>query len=267
MATDATVGRERLALWLYVVLAYGLAWIPWFHSVLSGQRLQGLFSFGPLLAAFICAALLQGRRGVSELLKSMCRWRAPWAAYAFAVGLPLASLLLVIGLHVALGGSAPKAEALAKWPAALAAFPLVFVFGGPLGEEPGWRGFLLPTLMRKRGPLVAALLAGLVWAMWHLPLFVTHKMPPPAGIAMMFGSITFAWLYLYSGRSVLITMLFHAVGNTVGGSFFFGLFPREEMVKVIVLRIAVEIVVALCLAVWLQRMGRSGAPIGSGRGA
>ena len=260
MTTDKTIQRRYLVVGLYVALAYGLAWIPWCRSLLSGERLQGLFSFGPLLAAFACTVLLHGGHGALDLLKSMGRWRAPLAAYAFALGVPLASLLLVTGLHMALGGSAPQPEALAKWPAALAAFPLIFVFGGPLGEEAGWRGFLLPTLMRDRTPLVAALLTGVIWALWHLPLFLAHKMPPPAGLAMVFGSITFSWLYHYSGRSVFITMLFHAVGNTLGGQYFFGLFPRGEIGQVVVLRIAVELAIALSLAVLLHRMGRTGAP-------
>lgn len=260
MATERTTRRQYLVVGLYVALAYGLAWIPWFRSLLNEERLQGLFSFGPLLAALACTLLLRGGHGVLDLLKSMGRWRAPLGAYAFALGVPLALLLLVTGLHMVWGGSAPQPEALAKWPAALAAFPLIFIFGGPLGEEAGWRGFLLPTMMRSRTPLVAALLTGVIWAFWHLPLFLTHKMPPPAGIAIAFGSVTFSWLYLYSGRSVLITMLFHAVGNTIGGQYFFGLFPRQEIVQVVVLRIAVELAFALVLAMLLHRPGRTGAP-------
>lgn len=255
MASEKTMRQRYLVVGLFVVLAYGLAWIPWCRSLHDGGPFQGLFSFGPLLAALACAVLLRGRHGALDLLKSMGRWHAPLGAYAFALGVPFASLLLVTGLHMALGGSAPQPEALAKWPAALAAFPLIFIFGGPLGEEAGWRGYLLPALMRDRTPLLAALLTGVIWALWHLPLFLAHKMPPPAGIAMVFGSITFAWLYLYSGRSVLITMLFHAVGNTIGGQYFFGLFPRGEIVQVVVLRIAVEIALALSLAMLLRRPG------------
>jgi hypothetical protein len=85
-----------------------------------------------------------------------------------------------------------------------------------------------------------------------------HKMPTPAGIAMVFGSITLSWLCLYSGRSVRITMLFHAVGNTIGGQYFFELFPRGEIVQVVALRIAVELAIALLLANLLRRVGWAG---------
>jgi uncharacterized protein len=49
----------------------------------------------------------------------------------------------------------------------------VFLLGGPLGEEPGWRGFVLPRLQPRFGPLGGTLLLGFLWGCWHLPEFLT----------------------------------------------------------------------------------------------
>jgi hypothetical protein len=56
----------------------------------------------------------------------------------------------------------------------------IFVFGlfqGPLAEELGWRGFLLPRFLNKYSPLLASVIAGLVWAAWHSEVFFS---PLPA---------------------------------------------------------------------------------------
>jgi membrane protease YdiL (CAAX protease family) len=58
------------------------------------------------------------------------------------------------------------------WPTLALVFAVRFVnpLDGPLGEEPGWRGYALPQLQTGRAPLGAALILGLFVALWHLPL-------------------------------------------------------------------------------------------------
>jgi membrane protease YdiL (CAAX protease family) len=92
--------------------------------------------------------------------------------YLFAlIGIPLIVVLSVIVLPGALAsfqGLAP----LDPLPL-LALFVYIFFLGGPVGEELGWRGFALPRLQSLHGPLVGSLILGVLWGLWHLPLFWT----------------------------------------------------------------------------------------------
>jgi membrane protease YdiL (CAAX protease family) len=61
---------------------------------------------------------------------------------------------------------------------ALTSYLILFIYpaliiGGPLGEEPGWRGFALPRLQRRYGPLVGTLILSPLWAFWHVPIWLT----------------------------------------------------------------------------------------------
>jgi hypothetical protein len=246
----------------FAVLAYAISWSPWFVSIATGQHFGGIFPFGPMIAAFTVAGVAGGRSEVARLGTRLVRWRMPVIWWLAAILIALAPLV-VTGVGVSLlGGAAPDPVLLAKWPSVLATFPMVLILGGPLGEEIGWRGFGVSTLVGQgRRPLAAALIIGLIWAGWHLPLFLTHKMPPAAAIVMVFGAVTMAWLYLNCGESALLLTAFHAIGNTLGGPWFFSLFAREDIMKVILLRIAVEMAIAAAVMVFAgKELGRRPAP-------
>ncbi|WP_243788335.1 CPBP family intramembrane glutamic endopeptidase [Saccharopolyspora gloriosae] len=95
-----------------------------------------------------------------------------------------------------------------------------------LGEELGWRGWLLPKLM-PLGALPALLIMGVIWGCWHAPLILLGYNYPDApgwlGVAAMIGmcvliGAVFGWLRLRSG-SVWPAALAHAAFNAAGGSY------------------------------------------------
>lgn len=82
-------------------------------------------------------------------------------------------------------------------------------------EELGWRGFAQPQLQASIGASRAGLIIGLVWSLWHLPLF--YFLPSAVGglpllfyipLVSAFG-LLFAWLYNGSGGSVLLCIVLH----------------------------------------------------------
>lgn len=86
---------------------------------------------------------------------------------------------------------------------------------GPLGEEAGWRGFLLPRLVPTLGALRAALVVGVIWAVWHLPLWFIDS--PQAAIPFgVFAATTLCF-------SVVLTALWRAAPQALGPCVLFHL--------------------------------------------
>lgn len=101
----------------------------------------------------------------------------------------------------------------------LLAFLLTFFFTGA-PEEFGWRGFLQKELQKKYNPLIAALIIGFVWALWHLPLHYNGLYPPEFTFLSRFSTqfqwaILFLWVYNKSGYSILAVMVLHAFSNNI----------------------------------------------------
>jgi membrane protease YdiL (CAAX protease family) len=173
----------RYSLVFYFIIAYAFSWLAEMPLVLSEDG-AGLLSYrsplglyatitiatfvGPFLSAFIMTGITEGRLGMSGLLCQLAQWRVSLKWYLFAlIGLPAIMVLSVIFLPGALA-SFQGLAGLAPLPM-LGLFVHIFFLGGPLGEEPGWRGFALPRLQRLYGPLVGSLILGPIWAFWHLP--------------------------------------------------------------------------------------------------
>jgi membrane protease YdiL (CAAX protease family) len=135
---------------------------------------------------------------------------------------PAAFSLVVAGVYVVLGGSWAEAAPPAIREGPLLMLPLFLVIltlTDGLGEELAWRGFALPRLLTRYNALVASLILGVIWALWHLPLVWTEGATlyqQPAWLLLMdvtAKSILFTWVFLYTRGSVLIAMLFHGATN------------------------------------------------------
>ena len=149
----------------FFVLTYAISWASW---PAYASRLIPRMEFlpvGPLAAAIIVIALAEGRTGFRPWGRRLVRWRVGWVWYAVALLLP-ALLVLVTGyINIALGASAPRLTDL-SWSGLLTVFAvrLVNPMDGPLGEEPGFRGYALPLLQATRPPLHSAAILGVLVA-------------------------------------------------------------------------------------------------------
>jgi membrane protease YdiL (CAAX protease family) len=90
---------------------------------------------------------------------------------------------------------------------------------GPLGEELGWRGYLLPTLLRYKGPVGASVLVGIIWWLWHLPLYAADGRTLSVAflatylVQLIAAATIYTWFHLRSRGSVLLAILLHEASN------------------------------------------------------
>ena len=108
---------------------------------------------------------------------------------------------------------------------ALLNYPFAVVYWGtlltsPLGEEPGWRGYALPKLQCMMGPFRATMVLGLLWALWHLPLFLIKGWTnTPVPVFVMIGiarATIITCAFNWSGGSVIVAIIAHSAVNARG---------------------------------------------------
>ena len=173
----------------FFILAYAISWIISIPFILSEWHilpgnLQAVFavkSFGPFLAALIMTSILEGKEGILRLRKQIKQTKVGWLWYIVVlVGIPI---LIMLGILVQPGKTAGFLGIKPLLPITyLFTFVAVFFGGGPLGEEPGWRGFALPRLQSRFKPFWASLILGILWTCWHLPDFLTSAQGGGPGV-------------------------------------------------------------------------------------
>jgi uncharacterized protein len=176
---------------------------------------------------------------VGWLLRRLVQWRVGVGWHLLVLlGVPLVELM---GAFAVLG-SVPLDDLAQNWSviftAYLPAVLYVAIFTG-MGEEPGWRGFALPRLLERHGPLLGTAVLSVVWGMWHLPnvLFggwtgLSFSLWMALTIASTF---IYTWVYNNTGGSILLAALLHGAING-GTGLVAGLLPcgfggRNERVK------------------------------------
>ena len=287
-----------LEIGIFAVIAFGLAWLAclplWFSAEGIGDPFLLLacgsaMMFTPLIGSII-ASIIQRRRARArgEVLASAPRYFGYWPLRSFGrvIGMTIAAffgimVLVVLGYLVsaAFGWLALDLDGLSGFTAQLETIPgtdslptaaaiaiyllLMFVssvanVGVTIGEEFGWRGWLL-TSLRPLGTWPALLIIGVVWGLWHSPLILlgyNFGRPDVTGVGFMVGGcimvgILFGWLRLRTG-SIWPAVFAHAALNGCG-AMLLGLFvdacaPTPNPALVTFLGVAGWIVSAIVIA-------------------
>jgi membrane protease YdiL (CAAX protease family) len=243
----------RYPLISFFSLAYGISWLAWTPYILSvdglgvldfrypdlilGNQLTAILPgayLGPLSAAFTVTALTEGREGLRRWRRRLFQFRAGAGWYALALlAVPIAMVVGTLAMPSARDAlQLPSAMILAVYVPML----VLQLLTTGLAEEPGWRDFALTRLQERHHPLVATFVLGVLWAIWHLPLFLTQWGGPDVDVEavgrFVLGAMEMSFLitlvYNKGRQSVPLVMLLHCTVNNFQSVAFDAFFPGAD---------------------------------------
>lgn len=210
----------------YFIITYAITWGIGLVAILFPEQFKQIFGelnyfnpvaiiaiAAPTISATILAWAWEGRPGLKALYARFTQWRFGIQWYAFIlIGIPFLGWLSTLVM------SATPVFVITSPLMAVSVF-LNLLYTGPLGEELGWRGYALPRLLKQTSPLVASLILGFFWGVWHLPSFfisstVQSGLSLPMFLVFSLGTSTLmTWIFQHTGGSVLAAVLFHYTIN------------------------------------------------------
>jgi len=209
---------------LFFLLAYAIAWVGWSPLVLSRAGIGiipvnvpieyiVLPSFAPSIAALLTQRFTQGNFRFLQLFAPRGRDLS---------GIIIGPVLIVIAFVIIPGVLITKSPVSLHW-SVFGAGSLSGVVNwsalihGPIGEEPGWRGYALPKLQAREGPFIGSLILACLWAVWHLPLFWVKEWThlPFSMFFWIVTAVTLLMTYVanISRFIVIVAVLMHATYN------------------------------------------------------
>ncbi len=242
----------------YIALACGITWLCWITALVASNKMgyvlpvQDLYTtlgqsgftdifhiltsllfilggFGPLIAAIIVVGFESGSVGIAELRKQTFRFRIGlnWYLKATIIAIAIPGVIFLLTVLTPLANfSVTGINILTPFIIPILLWEIIISFG----EEPGWRGFLLPRLQKRFSGEKYIWLLGLIWALWHYPYVVFHtislmeNISAPemlmstffalAGYTMSLIGQTYIYAWFYNNtKSVFLAVLFHGILN------------------------------------------------------
>jgi membrane protease YdiL (CAAX protease family) len=232
-------GKERLGLTAVIVIIFALSWLSTIPQILASWRGAGavpvyikllqIFLIAPGLVALWAAYINGGWSACKQLLKRLIAWRVSWKLYVAVLLGPPAVILVSLLLSNTLGYTQiriPDAGSV------FAVFVPTFIVYLILNtEELAWRGYVLPRMQGRWNPLVASLVLGVIWTVFHAPYFLMKGGHPGGFTPVMFVlallpmTVLLTRVFNSAAGSVLLTHLLHQSINSWAESLPF--LPRH----------------------------------------
>ena len=240
-------------------LAVAVGWLPpaWIQ----------LGALSASLAAVVLVSIEGRKGGLRELLSRVLIWRVGIQWWVLALFFMIVPTVASMYLYHLLGGPAVDRSGLQPLYTVVPTFIFLTIAAG-IGEEFGWRGFLLPRLQTRHNALVSGLIVGIAWAAWHVPLFFIEGtsqyeqglqgglLPVILGYSafVIANSVQFTWLFNNTRGSVLLAAVFHGASNTWAGYLGMGDSPFGGILTLMALSVLITaVIVALAGAKDLSR--------------
>jgi hypothetical protein len=245
---------------LFLVSVFGVTWT--LLLVLRAVEVQGeLWAvlawilptvWSPTIIALVLTRSMEGPGAVRKEIRMRLSYRRGSGRWLLLAGIapPLATAIAVLTARAA-GDPSPFIP-----PAAIPAMFVVQLVTGAVGEEFGWRGFLLPRLGKRFGEITATWVMATLWSLWHVAAFfvpgMPHQIMPPLSSLLfvaLFG-IFLAFVFNRAGESILATILAHLSLNIASG------FGGAQLSSIVFWRTLVAIFGALAVLIALASRTR-----------
>lgn len=260
---------------LYLSVAYGWSWLLWigailwatdsgyellenaglFNSVLDGALTSGmvgftlvavLATFGPMIGGVVVYRLNLVDKEAFRKRFSLS-FDKKYLAYVTGI-LILITLIPSVPLVVAKGFDM---KITLSTPFILVGF-FIYQLLTSGTEEIGWRGYMLPEMLKTMTPWKASVRLGVIWALWHTPIvlyiFFRQGMAIPQTLSSFVGFVAgtiamsaFHTYFFVRTRNAVVSVLIHAIGNTV--PMLFGFFIGESYVVSVAVQVLMWVVV------------------------
>lgn len=270
----AFVQRHPLATYfgMTYLISWGGAFLVVAPKLLRGMpisQVDGLLMFpvlllGPIIAGITLTAITEGSSGLRKLFARMGRWRN--GAWYLALLIPPVLVLAVLFFL--------RATLSPAFTPRLAIFGIFYGILPGFVEEIGWTGYAYPRMKVRRSALAAALLLGVPWGLWHLPVIDFLGAAYPHGaywlpyalafvVAMTAMRVLIAWVYCNTG-SLLLAQLLHAISTASLVVFSPApLSPAREALWYAVYAVALWGVVTLIVILYGKQLTHQHAPVGT----
>ena len=247
---------HKYSLPVYLLIANGITWLLWLPGLIAGlqkdyvmpnfdtyhflfetgfENSQHLYLsiafffgvYGPLIGGFVAIWMDGGRESLAEWWKRITHWRIDRNWYLAALLITFLAAAIPVTIFGLIGGFAPSNLTFVY----ILGLLFVQLLRSGFGEEPGWRGFLLPRLQARYGNTERYIwVLGLIWSIWHWPIVIIRTMSMMqdvtipqmvitiamslAGNAMSLIGLTFIYVWLYNKtQSVFLSIVFHSLSN------------------------------------------------------
>jgi uncharacterized protein len=234
------MNMKKRPLVIFLILTFVISWSLWVplwvwqkdnpelltQSSLLLILMQTLGAAAPSIAAVITIKYFYGKAVLNKIFQKYLDWRQP-PVYIFLsiILLPFINFLSLFifyfleGVNVLDFEKAPITSIILEsgWVALIITLPIVFItnlLSSPLLEELGWRGFLLPFFQNKYNALLSSFYVGIIWGLWHLPLWLLYNENLVSTLLLIIGhSILYTWIFNSTSGSMLVTLFFHSSAN------------------------------------------------------
>jgi membrane protease YdiL (CAAX protease family) len=215
------------------IIAWASWFLGWFLFVMYPSDLWNLIIYTPFLTGILVTAIADGRSGLKTFFSRIVRWRVGIQWYAVALFTPAVLYLIAAGLNVLSGASIATNIHLPPMGDLITGIAIFSFLMVALGEEPGFRGFALPRLLVSRSAIAAALIFGVLHAIWHLPTFLEGNVTTigTTVLIILSGAVLNTWLFNHTNGSVFMAMLLHTSIDVVSGDvgILKGLFTGADL--------------------------------------